>query len=85
MYMNAEVALKASANNTLPEESIVSFEGKDFVFIQKSKLHYEMVEVLTGEKDAGFIALKNPDKLMGKAIVTKGAYTLLMKLKNKEE
>jgi cobalt-zinc-cadmium efflux system membrane fusion protein len=44
-----------------------------------------MVEVLTGEKDAGFIALKNPDKLMGKSIVVKGAYTLLMKLKNKEE
>jgi cobalt-zinc-cadmium efflux system membrane fusion protein len=83
--MNAEVEIKNDAQHILPEESIVSFEGKDFVFVQKSKLQYEMVEVLTGEKDAGFIALKNPDKLMGKTLVAKGAYTLLMKLKNKEE
>ena len=85
MYMNAEVEIKNDAQHVLPEESIVSFEGKDFVFVQKSKLRYEMVEVLTGEKEAGFITLKNPDKLMGKILVAKGAYTLLMKLKNKEE
>ena len=85
MYMNAEVEIKNDAQHILPEESIVSFEGKDFVFVQKSRLQYELVEVTTGEKEAGFIALKNPDKLMGKTIVAKGAYTLLMKLKNKEE
>jgi cobalt-zinc-cadmium efflux system membrane fusion protein len=85
MYMNAEVEIKNDAQHILPEESIVSFESKDFVFVQKSRLQYELVEVTTGEKEAGFIALKNPDKLMGKTIVAKGAYTLLMKLKNKEE
>lgn len=85
MYMNAEVELKASAHNTLPEESIVAFEGKNFVFVQKSKQQYEMVEVITSEKEASFIAIENANLLIGKPIVTKGAYTLLMKLKNKEE
>lgn len=85
MYMNAEVELKASAYNTLPEESIVAFEGKEYVFVNTSKLHYEMVTVSVGQKENGFVAIDHSENLQSKKIVTKGAYTLLMKLKNKEE
>jgi len=85
MYMNAEVLVSANASNTLPQESIVTFEGKEYVFIETKKQQYEMVEVTTGTKENGFVALTNIEPLKDKTIITKGAYTLLMKMKNKEE
>lgn len=85
MYLNAEAKIFSHLANVLPEESIVAFEGKDYVFTEISKLHYQMEEVSVGEIENGLIALHNADFLKNKKIVTKGAYTLLMKLKNTEE
>jgi cobalt-zinc-cadmium efflux system membrane fusion protein len=85
MYMNADVQVFAKTSNTLPEESIVSFEGKDYVFIQTDKLQFKMTEVTTNVKENGFVAINNTETLKGKSIVSKGAYTLLMKMKNKED
>lgn len=85
MYMNAEVEVAANAGNTLPEESIVNFEGREYVFVETGKLQYEIVEVHTGEKENGYVAITNAKMLQGKTIVTKGAYILLMEMKNKEE
>lgn len=85
MYMNAEVQVNTNASNTLPEESIVNFEGKEFIFIETKKQQYEMTEVTTSTKENGFVSILNNESLKDKTIVTKGAYTLLMKMKNKEE
>jgi membrane fusion protein, heavy metal efflux system len=85
MYMNAEVELKSSNSNSLPEESVVSFEGKDFVFIELGNKKYEMTEVLLGESENNFVQITNYKSLQNKKIVSKGAYTLLMKMKNTEE
>lgn len=85
MYMNAEVQVAATASHTLPEESIVSYAGKEYVFIETNKHRYQMQEVTTGTKENGFIAITNTETLKDKSIVTNGAYTLLMKLKNREE
>lgn len=85
MYMNAEVELKASTYNSLPEESIVAFEGKEYIFVNDNKLHYQMIAVVVRQKENGIVALDHCENLQSKKIVTKGAYTLLMKLKNKEE
>jgi cobalt-zinc-cadmium efflux system membrane fusion protein len=85
MYMNAEVQVAASVNNTLPEESIVSFESKEYVFITAPKNHFILTEVTTGIEENGFVTIINADDFKGKKIVTNGAYTLLMKMKNKEE
>ncbi|MBP6430478.1 MAG: efflux RND transporter periplasmic adaptor subunit [Ferruginibacter sp.] len=85
MYMNAEVQVATSASNTLPEESIVTFEGKEFVFAETKKHQFEIIEVTTGTKENGFVSITITEALKNKTIVTKGAYTLLMKMKNKEE
>jgi membrane fusion protein, heavy metal efflux system len=85
MYMNAEVEVASNASNTLPEESIVTFEGKEFVFTEIKKQQFEIIEVTTGTKENGFVSITNNEALQNKTIVTKGAYTLLMKMKNKEE
>lgn len=44
-----------------------------------------MVEVQTGLKQKDKLELLNPEAVKGYSVVTKGAYTLLMKLKNVEE
>ena len=85
MYMNAEVEIKSTNSNTLPEESIVSFEGKEYIYIEIAKQKYKMQEVQIGEKENNFVQVLNVEYLKNKKIVSKGAYTLLMKMKNTEE
>ena len=81
MYMNAEVETETSSSNALPEESIVNFEGKDYVFVQEKKQTYKMIPVTLGEAENGFIQVKNIEDFKNRKIVSKNAYTLLMKLK----
>lgn len=82
MYMNAEIETNTSFSNTVPEESIVNFEGKDFVFVEEKKQTYRLTHVTLGETENGFVQIINADDFKNKKIVIKNAYTLLMKLKN---
>lgn len=85
MYMNAEIPIKINKSKILPEDAVVSFEGKQYIFIAKSTVHFILQEVEIGEANNGHIEIKNSDSLIGKSIVTQNAYTLLMALKNCEE
>ncbi len=85
MYMNAEVEIKNNSSFTLPEEALVNFEGKNYVFISKNRTNFIMAEVKTGNHENGFIEILNDNEFNNSKIVTKGAYTLLMKLKNKAD
>jgi cobalt-zinc-cadmium efflux system membrane fusion protein len=85
MYMNAEVALKNNLQDVLPDEAIVNFEAKEYLFENTGKNKFEMIEIETGITENGFTEIISKADLSGKTIVTKGAYTLLMSLKNKEE
>ncbi|WP_278353404.1 efflux RND transporter periplasmic adaptor subunit [Chryseobacterium gleum] len=82
MYMNAEIETSTSFSNAVPEESIVNFEGKDFVFVEEKKQTYRLTPVTLGETENGFVQIINADDFKNKKIVIKNAYTLLMKLKN---
>jgi cobalt-zinc-cadmium efflux system membrane fusion protein len=85
MYMNAEIEVKSTDVLTLPEEAVVTFEGKEYVFIAVDPKNFKITEVTTGNSENGYIEIRNGDALSDKTIVTKGAYTLLMKLKNKSD
>ena len=85
MYMNAEIPLKGNLQHVLPEEAIVSFEGKKYVFENTGRNKFEMLEVETGVSANNSIEVFSRADFSGKQIVTKGAYRLLMSLKNKEE
>ncbi|AZA92944.1 Cation efflux system protein CzcB [Chryseobacterium nakagawai] len=82
MYMNAEIETSTSFSNAVPEESIVNFEGKDFVFVEEKKQTYRLTPVTLGETENGFVKIINADDFKNKKIVIRNAYTLLMKLKN---
>jgi cobalt-zinc-cadmium efflux system membrane fusion protein len=85
MYMNAEIEIKNNTAFTLPEDAIVNFEGMNFAFIAKDANHFQMIEIKTGNRENGFVEILNDTEFENAKIVTKGAYTLLMKLKNKAD
>lgn len=85
MYMNADIEVKSNNALTVPEEAIVNFEGKTYVFIDKGNGRYELTLVETGNTEGGYAELINEPTLQSKSIVVKGAYTLLMSLKNKAD
>ena len=85
MYMNAEIEIPETQNLALPDDCIVSFEGKYFVFKQKDTNNFEMVAVEIGSSGDGFTEIINADNLKNSKILQQGAYTLLMTMKNKEE
>lgn len=85
MYMNAEIIVPENKTRALPEESVVSFEGKDYVFEILDSNTFEMIEVQVGNSGNGWLEIKNAATLQDKKIAEKGAYALLMALKNKGE
>jgi len=77
---NAEIELNDAKVNALPEQAIVKWQNKPFVFIKLEGSSFKMVPVETGVSNNGYVEIKND---LGKqAIVTTNAYTLLMQLKN---
>ena len=87
MFMNAEIEVKSNESLVLPSDAIVSYENKQFVFIEKGKQQYEITEIKTGNTENGFteVIFDNLKNLTTEVLVTKGAYSLLMMMKNKSE
>ncbi len=87
MYMNAEIDVASSLEYVIPNEAIVKNEGKEYVFIQQNPTTFKMTEVISGTSDNGLtqISISNSANTADDIFVTKGAYTLLMQLKNMGE
>lgn len=84
-YMNAEIGITNNESLVLPEEAVVRFENKQFVFIKIKEFQFEMTEVQTGITENGYTEIIFADRINQKQYVTKGAYSLLMSLKNKSD
>ena len=82
MFLNASIKVTNAEALTLPEDAIVRYGEKFYVFEEKSKNLFEIKEVQTGITDNGFTEIKNPGAITGKTLVLKNAYALLSKLKN---
>lgn len=80
MYMNAEIQLSNQNVQALPADAVVNFENKDYVFVQVNENTFQMTPVEIGETENAYTEIKSD--LTAKKIVVKGAYALLMKLKN---
>lgn len=93
MYVNASIASHPRSVTALPDESIVNFGGKDYVFVynKKRKEHgqsiteYKMVEIKKGKSDGNYTQVQLPSHIDTTKIVVKGAYSLLSALKNAGE
>ena len=87
MYMNAIIQVTSSKSFVIPNDGLVHFEGKDYVFVVSKQNEYLMQEVMLkkSENELTQIEFVNGDQMQDKVFVTKGAYTLLMKMKNTAE
>lgn len=82
-FVNAEVELNNAKVKAIPEDAIVKWQNKDFVFVKTSETEFKMIPVVTGVSSNGLIEIQTD--LGTQQIVIKNAYTLLMKLKNSGE
>jgi cobalt-zinc-cadmium efflux system membrane fusion protein len=88
MYLSALFESGAGSVLSLPEQAIINYEGKDYIFIVRDNEEraYEMVEINIGVNESGFQEVELPahEDVNGQ-IVIEGAYDLLSYLKNSEE
>jgi len=85
MYIQAELPVKSVLSDALPEECILNFEGGDFVFVALSDQDFKLQPVQISQKSESWVGIRKDDSINQHKIVQKGAYGLLMALKNKEE
>jgi len=87
MFLSGSFDLSAKPTSVVPEEAVVRFEGKEYIFVAKDNKQFEMVEVQTGTRQNGMVGLKpNAGLDFNKTkLVTKNSYRLLGMLKNKAE
>ena len=82
MFMTADVEVKSNDVKVLPDDAIVRFENKQYAFIVRGNNKFEMVDVKTGNSENGFTEIIIDKKFTANTFVLKGAYNLLMKIKN---
>lgn len=86
MYINATVNLSNSIVKALPEEAVVRYENKEWVFIETGKNRFESVPVKTGKRNNGWIEIiSTSDSLINKQVVIKNAFAVLSAMKNVAE
>ena len=95
MYIAANIISGASKVWTVPEESVVRFQGKHYVYsyLGKAKeagdlIHkFEMIEIIKGLTEDGYVQIDMTDKIdiENDSLVIIGAFHILSKSKNNEE
>ena len=86
MYINASINLSNSMVKALPEDAVVRYENKEWVFIEKGKNLFESVAVTTGKRNNGWIEITTTsDSLINKKVVIKNAFAVLSAMKNVAE
>lgn len=91
MYLDAEIETKDAKATVLPNEAVITAEGKSYIFALKTKdaknYTFDMVEVKKGITENEFTAVVLPTHfdVTNAPIVTKGAFSLLSKMLNAGE
>jgi cobalt-zinc-cadmium efflux system membrane fusion protein len=87
MYMNAEVEVKSQNTLTVPNDAVLRWQNKYYVFSDKGNGNFELCKVKLGVSENGFqeiTAEENVD-LKTQKLVLKNAYSILMQMKNSSE
>jgi cobalt-zinc-cadmium efflux system membrane fusion protein len=85
MYLQATIKVSLANAVSLPEEAVVDYLGKSYVFISSGADKFNMTEVQTGIRNNGRIQILNPDVMKGQKVVVKNAYAVLGAAKNTAE
>lgn len=83
MFLTASVKTNTAEVVCLPENSVVRFGNREYVFEEVEAKKYKMIPVVTGTTDQGFIEIVKPDPGFEKRkFVVNNAYALLSRQKN---
>lgn len=99
MYLKAMVETGGAAVPALPDEAIIDFQGKKYIFISVQESHeannndahdkelrFTMQEITVGNSELGYTEVVLPEEWnVENKVVVKGAYAILSKMKNSEE
>ncbi len=85
MFMNAEVETQSRQAITVPEEAVVKWENKSYVFRKTGNNKFDMTEVSTPASGKGMMQIESTLISTATELVTRNAYAVLMKIKNTEE
>lgn len=82
-FINATIQLDNEQVNALPDNALVSWEGKQYVFMTDDSKTFRMVAINTGRTIEGYTEITST--LSPGLVVTENAYALLGMLKNKSD
>jgi cobalt-zinc-cadmium efflux system membrane fusion protein len=85
MFINGEVAVSNKKALTVPEDALVRWENKFYIFTEQGGGKFEMVNVKPGVINNGKQQIEGADIDDSTRLVVKNAYALLMKIKNTEK
>jgi RND family efflux transporter MFP subunit len=91
MNITAVISLEKATVPAVPSGAIVSFQGKDYIFIVSGKADeggtaFERIPVASGTTDVGYTEITLLKEIPpGTKIVTKGAFFILAKMTNVSE
>ncbi|MBC9797093.1 efflux RND transporter periplasmic adaptor subunit [Sinomicrobium weinanense] len=85
LFVNADIQVENKKALVLPEEGVVDWKGKSYIFEAKGDDRYEMIPVETGIIQNGMKQIFSGHLSTSSKVVVKNAYTLLMKAMNKGE
>ncbi|KIA96311.1 efflux RND transporter periplasmic adaptor subunit [Flavobacterium sp. KMS] len=85
LFINAEAEFENEKALTVPEDAVVRWQGKFFVFSSTGNNNYKMIPVEPGTTNEGFRQIKSSLINASSKVVTKNAYTLLMTFMNSGE
>ncbi|MBC9932201.1 efflux RND transporter periplasmic adaptor subunit [Chitinophaga qingshengii] len=86
MFLNATFDMDNQQTLAVPEDAVVRYMGKEYVFTTKDGNSFTLTPVNTGLKENKMIQLlPGGNDLRNESIVVGGAYSLLGKLKNTAE
>lgn len=86
MFLNATISIGDASVLTLPEEAVVRFENKQYVYEMTGKNEFRMIEVRTGIVEKDRVEVNSGiEGFTTRKLVTKNAYAILSKMKNAAE
>lgn len=85
LFVNAEVEIENQKALTVPEDAVVRWEGKFYVFTDIGSNQFKMNEVKSGVKNEGYSQITSDAISSSSKVIIKNAYTLLMSAMNNDE
>jgi len=91
--VTARISLGENVYPAIPDEAIVTNDGKDYIFILSggdstgvTETTFKRMQVIKGASDVGYTEIKSLDELPPETkVVVKGAFFLMAKMTNVEE